>query len=85
MSHRGKNDRKKIEIAADDVTNENNVFEKLCEKWLKYVFLLKLTLWQLEKRSSKSFLAFESQNNIQFRCIYTNVNVSKKSYKKVLK
>ena len=28
----------------DDVTSYVHCFEKLCEKWLKYVFFLKLTL-----------------------------------------
>ena len=28
----------------DDVTNYVNFFGKLCEKWLKYIFALKLTL-----------------------------------------
>ena len=28
----------------DDVTNYVNFSEELCEKWLKYVFFLKLTL-----------------------------------------
>ena len=39
-------------------------FGKLCEEWLKYCFFLKLTLWQLEKRCSRFFSAFGSQDNI---------------------
>ena len=43
----------------DGVTNYVNFFEKLCEKWLKCFFsFLKLTLWQLEKRFSRSFFNF---------------------------
>ena len=34
-----------------------SIFEKLCEKWLKYVFFLKLTF----SRFSGSFSASESQ------------------------
>ena len=40
----------------DDVINYVNFFERICEKWLKYAYFLKLTLWQLDL-----FSAFESQ------------------------
>ena len=42
----------------DDVTNDVDFFEKLSEKWLKYVFFLKVTLWQLGKRFSRSYFSF---------------------------
>ena len=57
----------------DGVTNYVNIFEKLCEKWLKYVFFLKLTLWQLQKKFQDLFLAFECQDNIQIECIYVDM------------
>ena len=47
-----------------DVADYVNFFEKLFEKWLKYVFFLKLTLYQLDL-----FSAFESQDNIQIENI----------------
>ena len=36
-----KDGRKKFQIAAkdNDVTNYVNFFEKLCEKWLKYIYI----------------------------------------------
>ena len=59
----------------DDFTNYDNFFEKLCEKWLQYDFFLKLTLWQLEKRFSRFFSAFESQGNIQIEYIYIYIYI----------
>ena len=57
-----KNGRNKFQNCScrdDDVTNYVNFFEKLCKKWLKYVFfLVKSTLRQPEKRFSRSFFSF---------------------------
>ena len=67
----------------NDVTNYIIFFFlKLCEKWLKYVFFLKLTLWQLEKRKKifQDLLSvFESQDNIQSEYIKVNMLMFLKS------
>ena len=39
----------------DDTTNYVNFFEKLCEKWLKYVFFPKISLVTAKKKIFKIF------------------------------
>ena len=39
----------------DDITNYANFFEKLCEKWLKYVFFSKINLVAARKKIFKIF------------------------------
>ena len=66
----------------NDVTNYIIFFFKLCKKWLKYVFFLKLTLWQLEKRKKifQDLLSvFESQDNIQSEYMKVNMLMFLKS------
>ena len=40
----------------DDVTNYVNFFEKLCKKWLKYVFFSKINLVTARKKIFKIFI-----------------------------
>ena len=54
----------------DDVTNYVNFFQKLCQKWMKYVFFLsKINLVSARNKIFKIFSAFESQDNIQIEYI----------------
>ena len=53
--------KKKFQICSysnDGVTNYVNFLKNYAKSWLKYVFFVKLTLWQLEKRFSRSFFSF---------------------------
>ena len=43
----------------DGVTNYVICFEKLCKKWQKYFFFLKLTLWQPGKSFQDNFQPFK--------------------------
>ena len=70
----------------DDVTNHINLFEKSCEKLLKYVFFSKINLVTARKKNFQDlFSVFESQDNIQIEYIYFNmIMFLKKSDKKEL-
>ena len=70
----------------DDVTNHINLFEKSCEKLLKYVFFSKINLVIARKKNFQDlFSVFESQDNIQIEYIYFNmIMFLKKSDKKEL-
>ena len=57
----------------DGITNYVFFFEKLCKKWLKYVFFIKLTLPQRQKKFSRFFSAFEIQDNMQIEYIWVNM------------
>ena len=65
--------KKKIQNCSyrdDDVTNYVNFFQKLCQKWMKYVFFLsKINLVSARNKIFKIFSAFESQDNIQIEYI----------------
>ena len=52
-----------------DVTNYVYFLEKLCDKWLKYVFFSKINLVTATKKISRSFSAFKSQDSIQIEYV----------------